>query len=154
LREVERRLGYKNGSLLRKRFPQLSPAILANDKAYRQRQAAELLHRLQSVLREDEPPSLASVARRLNQERNLMRKHFPDVCREIKMRYAEFRKSHVAKTRIKCDEEIRRFTADLQAEGKYPTMKLVKSRMARPEYFDYVALWTILCDEKRRLAID
>ena len=82
-----------------------------------------------------------------------MRKHFPDVCREIKIRYAEFRKRHVAKTKIKCEEEIRRFTARLQAEGKYPTMKLVKSRMARPEYLDYVTFWAILCDEKRRLAI-
>ncbi len=154
LREVERRLGYKNGSSLRKRFPQLSAAILANHKAHRQRQATELLHRLRSVLREDEPPSLASVARRLNQERNLMRKHFPDLCREISERHAEFRRSQVVKTRAACEEEIRRFTARLQAEGKYPTMKLVKSRMTRPEYFDYVTFWTILCDEKRRLAID
>jgi len=76
LREVERRLGYKNGSSLPKRFPQLTAAIIANHKAHRQRQATELLHKLQSVLREDEPPSLASVARRLNQERNLMREHF------------------------------------------------------------------------------
>ena len=83
-----------------------------------------------------------------------MRKHFPDVCRQIKMRYAEFRRSQAVKTRAVCDEEIRRFTAGLQAEGRYPTMKLVKSRMARPEYFDYVTFWTILYDEKRRLAID
>jgi len=50
--------------------------------------------------------------------------------------------------------EVRRITAGLQAEARCPTMKLVKSRMARPEYFDYVTFWTILCDEKRRLAID
>jgi hypothetical protein len=83
-----------------------------------------------------------------------MRKHFPDVCREISKRHAVFRKSQVAKTRIECEEEIRRFTASLHVEGKYPTMRLVKSRMARPEYFDYVTFWTILCDEKRRPAID
>jgi AraC-like DNA-binding protein len=48
LREVETRLGYKNGSSLRKRFPELGAAILANHKAYRRRQAAQLLARLQS----------------------------------------------------------------------------------------------------------
>jgi hypothetical protein len=82
LREVERRLGYKNGSSLRKRFPQLSAAILANHKAYRQRQATELVHKLQSVLTEDEPPSLASVARWLNQERSCR------VCRTGTMKFA------------------------------------------------------------------
>ena len=36
--------------------------------------------------------------------------------------------------------------------------RLVKSRMTRLEYFDYITFWitfwTILCDEKRRLAIE
>ncbi len=76
-REVETRLGYKNGSSLRKRFPELGAAILANHKAYRRRQAAQLIARLQSVLMEDEPPSLASAARRFSQERNSVRKQFP-----------------------------------------------------------------------------
>ena len=35
---------------------------------------------------------------RLDQERNLMRKHFPDVCRHIKMRCAEFRRSQAVNT--------------------------------------------------------
>ncbi len=83
-----------------------------------------------------------------------MRKQFPDVWRKISERYAEFRKINGAKARVECDEEVRRITAGLQAEARCPTMKLVKSRMARPEYFDYVTFWTILCDEKRRLAID
>jgi hypothetical protein len=56
-----------------------------------------------------------------------MRKHFPDVCREISERHAEFRKEHVAKTKNQGEEEIRRFTAGLRAEGKYPTMNLAKS---------------------------
>lgn len=107
LREVERRLGYKNGSSLRKRFPQLSAAILRNHRAYRHRQVAELRLKLQSVLREDEPPSLSSAARRFNQERNLLRKYFPDVCREISERHAAFTRSQVAKTRAACEEEIR-----------------------------------------------
>jgi hypothetical protein len=59
-----------------------------------------------------------------------------------------------AETRAKCEEEIRRFTGDLKAEGRYLTMKLVKSQMIKPGYFDYVTFWTILCDEKRRLATD
>ena len=109
---------------------------------------------LQSVLSDDEPPSLSSVARRFDQERNLLRKHFPAVRREITERHAEFRRSQAGKTRAACEEEIRRFTADLKAEGQYPTMKLVKSRMTKPGYFDYVTFWQILCDEKRRLAID
>ena len=53
-----------------------------------------------------------------------------------------------------CEEEIRWLTADLHAEGKHPTMILVKSRMTRPDYLNYVKFWEILCDEKRRLAID
>ena len=154
LREVETRLGYKNGSSLRKRFPQLGAVILANHKAYRRRQAAELLARLQSVLMEGEPPSLASAARRFDQERNSVRKQFPDVCREIKERHAEFTRSQAARTRGMCEEEIRRLTADLHAEGKHPTMILVKSRMTRPDYLNYVKFWAILCDEKKRLAIN
>jgi hypothetical protein len=154
LREVETRLGYKNGSSLRKRFPELGAAILTNHKAYRRRQAAELLRKLQSVLMEDEPPSLASAARRFSQERNSMRKQFPDVCREIKERHAEFTRTQAARTRAMCEEEIRWLTADLHAERKHPTMILVKSRMTRPDYLGYVKFWAILCDEKRSLAIN
>jgi hypothetical protein len=60
----------------------------------------------------------------------------------------------VAKTRAACEEEIRRFAGDLHAEGQYPTAKLIKSRMTKPGYFDYVTFWTILCDERRLLAVD
>jgi len=154
LREVETTLGYKNGSSLRKRFPELCATILANHKAHRRRQAAQLLARLQSVLMEDEPPSLASAARRFNQERNSVRKQFPDVCREIKERHAEFTRNKAARTRAMCEEEIRQLTADLHAEGKHPTMTLVKSRMTQPDYLNYLESWAILCDQKRRMAIN
>jgi hypothetical protein len=151
--EVERRLGYVNGSSLRRRFPQLSAAILKRHKLYRHRCAVELLGKLQSVLTEEDPPSLASVARRFNQQRNSMRKRFPDVCRAIKQRHADFKSSQAANARARFEEEIRRRTADLHTEGKRPSMKLVQSRMSGA-YLGYVQFWEILCDEKRRLAID
>ncbi len=106
------------------------------------------------MLTEEDPPSLASVARRFNQERNSMRKRFPDVCGAMKQRHADFKSSQAAKKRAKCAEEIRRLTAELHAEGKHPSMTLVKSRMSGPDYLGYVQFWEILCHEKRRLAID
>jgi hypothetical protein len=80
-----------------------------------------------------------------------VRKQFPGVCRGIKERHAEFTRSQAARTRAMCEEEIRRLRADLHAEGRYPAMILVKSRMTRPDYLNYVKFWAILCDEKRRL---
>jgi len=106
------------------------------------------------MLMEDEPPSLASAARRFGQERNSVRKQFPDVCREIKERYAEFTRNKAARTRTMCEQEIRQLTADLHVEGKHPTMTLVKSRMTQPDYLNYLESWAILCDQKRRLAIN
>jgi hypothetical protein len=152
--EVERRLGYVNGSSLRRRFPRLGAAILKRHKEYRHQSGVELLEKLQSVLMEEEPPSLASVAKRFNQQRNSMRKRFPDICRAIKQRHADFKSRQAAKTRAKCEEEIRRLTALLHAEGKHPSMKLVQNRMSGPDSLGYVQFWEILCDEKRRLAID
>src|SRR5258708_2251281 len=72
-----------------------SPGWLRQIFHRHQRWQGELRHKLQSVLREDEPPSLSSVARSFNQERNLLRKYFPDVSREINERQAEFRRSQV-----------------------------------------------------------
>jgi len=53
-----------------------------------------------------------------------------------------------------CEQEIRQLTADLHVEGKHPTMTLVKSRMTQPDYLNYLESWAILCDQKRRLAIN
>ncbi len=71
----------------------------------------------------------------------------------IKQRHADFKSSQAAKARARLEEEIRRRTADLHAEGKRPSMKLVQSRMSGA-YLGYVQFWEILCDKKRRLAID
>jgi hypothetical protein len=72
---------------------------------------------------------LFRVRGRFIQRRNSLLKRFPDVCPAIKLRHADFKSRQAAKGKSQGDEEIKP-TADLNAEGKRPSMPPGKSRMS------------------------
>src|SRR5258708_13638405 len=93
LQEVAQRLGYRDASSLRSRFPELARAITAKYQKYHQRDpmsSDELRQALEAVLASDEepPPSLPEVAQRLGyQNAGPLHSQFPELSNAITAKY-------------------------------------------------------------------
>jgi len=80
-------------------------------------------HYLESLLQEDgtTPPSMAEVARRLNQDERNLRYHLPNECRAISARYKQ--QLNIEKVRLERErmDRIRSAVRELHAQGINPT---------------------------------
>jgi TniQ len=104
LRKVAQRIGYCSRETLKKRFPKICATLSAKYLVYHRKpldiKKAQKL--IQTALVESPPPSLQQVYNRLGGHGTptSLRKHFPDECPRIVMRYAEYKRRPIDKNII------------------------------------------------------
>ncbi len=92
LRELAHRLGYRDKKIIRRYFPELNAALIVRREAHEQSQFRHLTSRLQGMLREQPPPLVGDVARRLRLSSSTLWRKFPDLSRSIAARSPWHRK--------------------------------------------------------------
>jgi len=93
LRELAHRLGYRDKKIIGRYFPELQAALIARREAHRRRDSRQLILKLQSILREQPPPSACTVARRLGLSMNTLRRRFPELYQGIVARRLTHKKN-------------------------------------------------------------
>ncbi|MBD2461657.1 helix-turn-helix domain-containing protein [Oscillatoria sp. FACHB-1407] len=79
--------------------------------------------------------SMQRIAKQLNYDPNFLRRHFPELCRNLSGRYLEYRKSkHISKINQKC-LEVQEIAIKLYEEGEEPTRSSISLRLGKPAYF-------------------
>ena len=86
LRELAHRLGYRDKKTIGRYFPELQAALRRSD-------SRQLMLKLQSILREQPPPSTCTVARRLGLSINTLRRRFPELYQGIVARRLTHKKN-------------------------------------------------------------
>lgn len=114
-------------------FPNLCRRVTARHSCYRQKLVSDLKRALeQSLLEDDPPPTLDSVAARLGRCAHGIRHHFPDLCRQITERNLKYQKDCFLKRREAVIGEIRETALKLHAQGIFPSVNQVSENLSRP----------------------
>ena len=93
-------------SMAQHHFPDLCRRVTARYGGYRQQLVSDLKRALeQSLLEDDPPPTLDSVATRLGRCGHGLRHHFPDLCRKITERNQQYQNDCFLKRRQAVIEE-------------------------------------------------
>ena len=89
---------------------------------------------LEAILRNGgtAPPSMVQVSRRLGFGREILYKHYPELCRAISTSYLERRAVRGDQRRAALREEVRAIVNILREAGIEPTNKEVARRLAKP----------------------
>lgn len=205
IRQISKRLGYRDGTTLRRRFPELCRAILEK----RQQQLSEdpLKQKLEGMLSDDSypalslrevaeylgcpaehlynrfptlcsaivkrhnqlfdsealrgkleaallddvapPPSLRELAREFGFGEARLRRHFPDLCREIVQKYLEYRKNRRILRLQHIYDDVKDAILRLNADGCYPSLPKVRNVLKDKKYWikDVNDAWRKLMNE-------
>lgn len=96
IKQIARSLGlstYKPRQLFISKFPDLYRRVLRRRADYRMKHKKQIGQQLNAIIREQPPLTLDQVTKRLGYRANTyMRKHYPDLCRRIVERHAQYRK--------------------------------------------------------------
>lgn len=89
---------------------------------------------LESILAQEEqpPPSMRTVAKRLNYSPRELRKHFPELNRAISNRRKEYSKQRREQRLLQLKEEIRQAMFKLHSQGLYPSLRRIRSLLSAP----------------------
>jgi transcriptional regulator with XRE-family HTH domain len=90
--------------------------------------------RLESILAQEEqqPPSMRTVAKRLNYSPRELREHFPELNRAISNRRKEYYKQQREQRLLHLKEEIRQVMFNLHSKGLYPSLRRIRSLLSAP----------------------
>lgn len=90
--------------------------------------------RLESILAQEEqpPPSMRTVAKRLNYSPRELREHFPELNRAISNRRKEYYKQQREQRLLHLKEEIRQAMFNLHSKGLYPSLRRIRSLLSAP----------------------
>jgi len=83
------------------------------------------------LLSENEPRSLAAVARSLGYPVQILKRFFPSLCQQIIAREKLHRKKRRELRQQKIQEEVQRVVLHIHAEYKYPSFSQVLKRVDR-----------------------
>ena len=89
---------------------------------------------LESILAGEEqpPPSMRTVAKRLNYSPRELREHFPKLCRAISIRRKNYLKIRHEQRLQQLKEEVRRSVLEIHSQGLYPSTDRVGLILSRP----------------------
>ena len=89
---------------------------------------------LEAVLECDEspPPSMKEVAKRLEYDIERLRRHFPDLCRAISVRYINGKRACYNKKIEQLSLQVGRIAFELDAQGIYPSSTHVSLHLTQP----------------------
>ena len=104
---------------LKKEIAGERPAREPLRKHFRQFDSEKLREALVQVLqsKEEPPPSMREVARRLNYDQSHLRKHFPDLCRAISARYLAYQQEQRLDRLRRMNAVVQQTTEILQEQG-------------------------------------
>jgi AraC-like DNA-binding protein len=122
LQRVLRRLGCKNtGYYYYSNYPDMSRAIAQRYKEYRNKPFDKNVdgERLRLILKEDPPPSLSDVAKRLGHSRDFVRRKFPELTGAITSRYLYYQTALRKERAESLRHSIREAVQQIIASGQY-----------------------------------
>jgi AraC-like DNA-binding protein len=90
--------------------------------------------RLENILAQVEqpPPSMRTVAKRLNYSPRELREYFPELNRAICKRRKEYYKARREQRLLHLKEEIRQAMFELHSQGLYPSLRRIRSLLSAP----------------------
>ena len=91
-------------------------------------------HRLIQALTESPPPSCAEIVRRVAGHKTVIREDFPDLWRELPLRYRHYKQELRLSQRQAFAADVRRAVMELHCEGVYPTRRLVLAKFPAPQF--------------------
>lgn len=135
-KEVVKRLN-TNRTTLRRRFPDLFRAISSRYANYHKEQQYEAIRQqLETIIgKEDPPPSLREVARRLNTSIDRLPRYCLNLCSRISERYLSYHRSLIEQTQEDIQQQIRLLALELHSQGINPTSGAVGQRLPYPAVF-------------------
>lgn len=85
----------------------------------------EVFRILQLALNENPPPSVTQVMKQISYSEVTVRRHFPELCRNIAKNYAAHREKRAVERKAQAAEEVKRLAYALHSQG----VKLTRSHM-------------------------
>lgn len=104
----------------------------------RRMETVEVLKTLQATLEENPPPSVRQVVQRTNHGKSMLYRYFPEVCRAIARRFADYRKAEAGVRRERARVEVRQAAYQLQARGIRITRKHLRPLLTSSDYTNLV----------------
>jgi len=96
----------------------------------------QVIEALQSALHESPPPSVTQVMKRISHSEVTVRRHFPDLCRDIAKLYAEYRVKRAIERKSQAVEEVKRIAYELYANGIGLTRRHMRPLLASSDYLN------------------
>ncbi|HEX8145734.1 MAG TPA: hypothetical protein VF591_00920 [Pyrinomonadaceae bacterium] len=95
-----------------------------------------LKRQLEKILHSNKLPplSMLAVGRQLKLHSTVLRRHFPEICREISAKYTQYRVSRRLENINLACEEAKHIILGLHAEGINPTQSRIRQRMSKCGY--------------------
>nr|WP_290221395.1 helix-turn-helix domain-containing protein [Trichocoleus desertorum] len=98
--------------------------------------------------------SMQRIAKQLNYDASFLRRHFPELCRNISARYLEYCKSErIKKINQKC-LEVQEIAIKLYKEGEEPTRSSISQYLGKPAYFRENEVCVALHDVRQHLGLN
>ncbi len=140
LHAISAQLGFRSSSTLRSKFPEQCDVLLACRRRHREEVAEALRNKVQPILSEEPAPSLSAVRQRLRISQSSLYERWPELCRAISARHAQWQKERTRKKHQALDEEVRRIAGDLRARGRNPTQTRIGSLLSADSLKEWRAL--------------
>jgi hypothetical protein len=141
--QVAKTVGYVQPSPLRARYPDLCDKLVARQVQRRAHERNQLRTSLESILVENPPPGLNEVAKRFGyrlfrDSSSLLIRYFPELCKAIKVRHKQYRKSKLNNTILKLNQALseepppspKEVVSRLEYSSSYISVKFPKEREA------------------------
>jgi hypothetical protein len=154
LTDLRRRLGYSSSSVLRSHEPELCDRIMERHKRFQQQRIAELKTKAAAALSENPVPSLSEVIRRLQLSIWFIRKHFPELAKQIAERHRITAKADTQRQHRKAYEVVMRLAFEMSKEGIYPSIEEVYARLPKGVCREWRLLSEAVCSAQKTLGFD
>lgn len=96
----------------------------------------EVFRTLQSALDESPPPSVTQVMKRISHSEATVRRHFPDLCRDIAKHYAGYRVKRAVERKAQAAEEVKRLAYALHSDGVKLTRRQMRPLLTSSDYLN------------------
>jgi hypothetical protein len=103
-------------------------------RSSRRMETVTVLQTLQAALNESPPPSVRQVIQRTNHDKSMIYRYFPELCRAIARRFADYRKVQAVVRRDRARVEVRKAAYQLHARGVRITRKHLRPLLTSSAY--------------------
>jgi TniQ len=103
-------------------------------RSSRRMQPVTVMQTLQAALNESPPPSVRRVIQRTNHDKPMIYRHFPEICRAIARRFADYRKVQAVIRRDRARAEVRDAAIQLHARGVSITRNHLRPLLTSSDY--------------------